>query len=48
MRLLFTIAFAACYVSSAFGQAYPSKPIRVIDPYAAGGTFDILARQIGP
>jgi len=48
MRLLFTIAFAACYVSSAFGQAYPSKPIRVIVPYAAGGTSDILARQIGP
>jgi len=29
-------------------QTFPSKPIRVIVPYAAGGTSDILARQIGP
>src|SRR5215208_7403335 len=29
-------------------QSYPTKAIRVIVPYAAGGTSDILARQIGP
>jgi len=46
-------AFVAAAALSAFAatagaQTYPNKPIRVIVPYAAGGTSDILARQIGP
>src|SRR5438105_11759824 len=28
-------------------DAYPSRPIRVIVPHAAGGGVDLLARQLG-
>jgi tripartite-type tricarboxylate transporter receptor subunit TctC len=47
MKILTSIVLvlAAC---AAHAQAFPSKPIRLIVPYAAGGTSDILGRQIGP
>src|SRR5437667_12562601 len=42
------LLLAAWVAAAAHAQSFPAKPIRLIVPYAAGGTSDILARQIGP
>jgi tripartite-type tricarboxylate transporter receptor subunit TctC len=43
-----TAAVFALLALPAAAQTWPNKPIRVIIPYPAGGTSDILARMIGP
>ena len=37
----------AAVSSGALAQSWPAKPIRVVVPYPAGGTSDILTRMIG-
>ncbi len=47
-RLMKCLAFAwlALMVDGAHSQQYPSKPIRIIAPFAPGGGTDFIARLI--
>ncbi|MEY4295791.1 MAG: hypothetical protein RLY82_1479 [Pseudomonadota bacterium] len=46
--LLKTIAIVACSLGtvSAFAQAYPSRPVKVIIPFPPGGTLDKIGRML--
>ena len=33
--------------ANAFAQAFPSRPVKVVVPYPAGGVVDIIARAVG-
>jgi tripartite-type tricarboxylate transporter receptor subunit TctC len=49
MKLLryLVVACVAAVSTASVAQQYPSKPIRLIVPFAAGGAVDILGRQMG-
>jgi tripartite-type tricarboxylate transporter receptor subunit TctC len=45
-RAAFVIAAASLASASAFAQAWPSKPVRLIVPFPAGGGTDTITREL--
>ena len=43
LALTFCLASTLCLAQ----EAYPSRPIKIINPYSAGGASDVIARSIG-
>jgi tripartite-type tricarboxylate transporter receptor subunit TctC len=44
--VLITAALLACFTASAEAQTFPSKPVTIIVPFAAGGPSDVLVRTL--
>jgi tripartite-type tricarboxylate transporter receptor subunit TctC len=48
MRLYQSLFFLSITGAAMFAQDYPTKPVRMIEPFGAGGGPDIVARAISP
>jgi tripartite-type tricarboxylate transporter receptor subunit TctC len=45
MRVL-PLLFVSIASAAMFAQEYPTKPVRVIEPFGAGGGVDVIAREV--
>jgi len=46
MKKIFAFALTAAVASTGFAQGFPSKPVTLVVPFAAGGPTDLVARQL--
>lgn len=48
MRACALLAFSMMVSFSSFASSYPTKPVKMIVPFAPGGSNDMVARIVGP
>jgi tripartite-type tricarboxylate transporter receptor subunit TctC len=47
IRGIFAAAIVLLVSTSVYAETFPTRPVRILVPYAAGGAVDVLARTIG-